>query len=210
MPSLLHFRYGTAFGPEDHGHCHRILLDGHFIPLTGDFSDWIRTRVWSDEFQLNFTPLAQFIKGLRTNTQSPCLGIDLAAFVLYDFKTVPVDVALMASWPESTFRSRLKAVYWIDDPQDFSDLELDCYDVEIPAVPVPPKERGKSTTYKYAIALADFAAADRIRWECIRTYYSWEVAQAELGRIYGISQATVSRYIDALTTIKGGIDYEYF
>lgn len=120
------------------------------------------------------------------------------------------ELALMAGMPESTFRSRLKAVYWIDDPQDFSDLELDCYGVEIPQLPCRTSRTGQtSLTYKYAIALADFAAADRIRWECIRAYYSWEVAQADLGRIYGISQSTVSRYLETLSTIKGGINYEY-
>ena len=119
------------------------------------------------------------------------------------------ELALMAGMPESTFRSRLKAVHWIDDPQDFSDLELDCYGVEIPQLPCRTSRTGQtSLTYKYAIALADFAAADRIRWECIRLYYTEGFTQDEISKIYRLSQATVSRYIDALTTIKGGIDYE--
>ena len=158
-----------------------------FFPSTVTCRRMLRFADWAANFPQNYY-------AARRNYEAPELSYR--------------ELALMAGMPESTFRSRLKAVYWIDDPQDFSDLELDCYDVEIPALPVPPKERGTGTTYKYAIALADFAAADRIRWECIRAYYSWEVAQAELGRIYGISQATVSRYIDSLNTIKKGIDYE--
>ena len=158
-----------------------------FYPDTVTCRRMLRFAEWAANFPQNYY-------AARRNYEAPELSFR--------------ELALMAGMPESTFRSRLKAVYWIDDPEDFSDLELDCYDVEIPALPVPPKERGKSTTYKYAIALADFAAADRIRWECSRAYYSWGVSQAKLGKIYGISQATVSRYIDALTTIKGGINYE--
>lgn len=119
------------------------------------------------------------------------------------------ELALMAGVPESTFRSRLKAVYSIDDPEDFSDIELECDGVKIPRLPCRTSRTGQtSLTYKYAIALADFAAADRIRWECIRLYYTESFTQDEISKIYRLSQATVSRYIDALTTIKGGIDYE--
>ena len=123
------------------------------------------------------------------------------------------ELALMAGVPESTFRSRLKAVYSIDDPEDFSDLELECDGVEIAVLPSRTRlccaaPWQASLTYKFAIALADFAAADRIRWECIRLYYTESFTQDEISKIYRLSQATVSRYIDALTTIKGGIDYE--
>ena len=158
-----------------------------FFPSTVTCRRMLRFADWAANFPQNYY-------AARRNYEAPELSYR--------------ELALMAGMPESTFRSRLKAVYWIDDPQDFSDLELDCYGVEIPAVPVPPKERGKSTTYKYAIALADFAAADRIRWECIRLYYTESFTQDEISKIYRLSQATVSRYIDALTTIKGGIDYE--
>ena len=159
-----------------------------FFPSTVTCRRMLRFADWAANFPQNYY-------AARRNYEAPELSYR--------------ELALMAGMPESTFRSRLKAVYWIDDPQDFSDLELECYDVEIPAVPVPPKERGKNTTYKYAIALADFAAADRIRWECIRLYYTESFTQDEISKIYRLSQATVSRYIDALTTIKGGINYEY-
>ena len=158
-----------------------------FFPDTVTCRRMLRFADWAANFPQNYY-------AARRNYEAPELSFR--------------ELALMAGMPESTFRSRLKAFYWIDDPQDFSDLELDCYNVGIPALPVPPKERGKSTTYKYAIALADFAAADRIRWECIRLYYTESFTQEEISKIYRLSQATVSRYIDALTTIKGGIDYE--
>ena len=159
-----------------------------FYPDTVTCRRMLRFADWAANFP-------QYYYAARRNYEAPELSFR--------------ELALMAGMPESTFRSRLKAVYWIDESQDFSDLELDCYGVAVPAVPVPPKERGKSTTYKHAIALADFAAADQIRWECIRLYHTGGMSQNNIGKMYRISQSTVSRYLETLSTIKGGINYEY-
>ena len=159
-----------------------------FYPDTVTCRRMLRFADWAARFPKNFS-------AARRSYEAPELSFR--------------ELAIMAGMPDSTFRSRLKAVYVIDDPEDFSDLELECDGVVIPQRPLPPRKRGCSETYKRACALAEFAAADVIRWECIRAYYSWEVTQAELGRIYGISQSTVSRYLETLSTIKGGINYEY-
>ena len=160
-----------------------------FYPDTVTCRRMLRFADWAARFPKNFS-------AARRSYEAPELSFR--------------ELALMAGMPESTFRSRLKAVYWIDDPQDFSDLELDCYGVEIPQLPCRTSRTGQtSLTYKYAIALADFAAADRIRWECIRLYHTGGMSQNNIGKMYRISQSTVSRYLETLSTIKGGINYEY-
>lgn len=158
-----------------------------FYPDTVTCRRMLRFADWAARFPKNFS-------AARRSYEAPELSFR--------------ELAIMAGMPESTFRSRLKAVYVIDDPEDFSDLELECDGVVIPQRPLPPRKRGCSETYKRACALAEFAAADRIRWECIRLYYTDGFTQDQISKIYRLSQATVSRYIDSLNTIKKGIDYE--
>ena len=79
-----------------------------FFPSTVTCRRMLRFADWAANFPQNYY-------AARRNYEAPELSYR--------------ELALMAGMPESTFRSRLKAVYWIDDPQDFSDLELDCFDV---------------------------------------------------------------------------------
>ena len=112
------------------------------------------------------------------------------------------EAAAVAGVPWTTFRERMKAVYSIDDPNDFSFKELDFNDLPEPAVPAAPEERAKSETYRNAVALADFAKDDPVRWQVVRAYYGADPpSQKELAGLYRISQATVSRYLESIKTI---------
>ena len=112
------------------------------------------------------------------------------------------EVAIFAGIPWTTFRERMAVTTQIDDPNDFSFKELDFNDLPEPAVPAAPEERAKSETYRNAVALADFAEDDPIRWQVVRAYYgAAQPSQKELADLYRISQATVSRYIESIKNI---------
>ena len=121
------------------------------------------------------------------------------------------EIAVMAGVPWGTFSKRLAPVTAIDDKEDYSDIELECAGLVLKA-PGAPAERGKSETYRRAVAVADFAAADQTRWNVIRDYFDGDYpkSQEELARLYRVGQATVSRYIESLKTIeKGMAENEY-
>jgi len=113
------------------------------------------------------------------------------------------ELAAVLGWPESTLRLRLAPVTCIDDPDDYSDIELAWNDVRPPRIPTPPEARGQSETYRNAVAVADFAALDETRWNVIRDFYG-EIprTQEELALLYRVGQATISRYLDSITTIN--------
>ena len=113
------------------------------------------------------------------------------------------EVAIFAGIPWTTFRERMAVTTQIDDPNDFSFKELDYNDLPEPKIPTAPEVRGKSETYQNAIALADFAHEDPVRWQVIRAYYGeCPPSQKELACLYRISQATVSRYIESIKHIN--------
>ena len=121
------------------------------------------------------------------------------------------EVADIAGVPWSTFRKRMAVTTQIDDPNDFSFTELDYNDLPALAIPcrtgrtrlrcAAPWQAGQ--TYQNAIALADFAHDDPVRWQVIRAYYGESPpSQKELACLYRISQATVSRYIESIKHIN--------
>ena len=146
------------------------------------------------------------------------------------------EIAVMLGWPESSLRLRLADVTSIDDVEDYSDIELECAGFTPPKVAVAtecggsPASRAAGTfggtpefpcrtsrtgqtslTYKRAVAIADFAAADLTRWNVIRDYFDAEYprSQEELARLYRVGQATISRYLESLKTIEKGLNDEY-
>ena len=115
------------------------------------------------------------------------------------------EVAIFAGIPWTTFRERMTVTFAIDDPADFSFKELDYNDLPEPAIPCRTGRTGRTgrtETYQNAIALADFAHEDPVRWQVIRAYYGeCPPNQKELACLYRISQATVSRYIESIKHI---------
>ena len=116
------------------------------------------------------------------------------------------EVAIFAGIPWTTFREKMAVTTQIDDPNDFSFKELDYNDLPEPVIPCQTGRTGRTgrtETYQNAIALADFAHEDPVRWQVIRAYYYGECppSQKELACLYRISQATVSRYIGSIKTI---------
>ena len=116
------------------------------------------------------------------------------------------EVAIFAGIPWTTFRERMAVTTQIDDPNDFSFKELDYNDLPEPAIPCRTGRTGRTgrtETYQNAIALADFAHEDPVRWQVIRAYYGeCPPSQKELACLYRISQATVSRYIESIKHIN--------
>ena len=80
---------------------------------------------------------------------------------------------------------------------DFSDRELDGECPErLRTIPVRFEAGCASRTYRYAIALCTFAAAQPERWRVIRLAYECpELSQAELAKLCGVSQQSVSNYL---------------
>ena len=115
------------------------------------------------------------------------------------------EVAIFAGIPWTTFRERMTVTFAIDDPADFSFKELDYNDLPEPVIPCQTGRTGRTgrtETYQNAIALADFAHDDPVRWQVIRAYYGeCPPNQKELACLYRISQATVSRYIESIKHI---------
>ena len=115
------------------------------------------------------------------------------------------EIAIFAGIPWTTFRERMAVTTQIDDPNDFSFKELDYNDLPEPAIPCRTGRTGRTgrtETYQNAIALADFAHDDPVRWQVVRAYYGESPpSQKELACLYRISQATVSRYIESIKTI---------
>ena len=124
----------------------------------------------------------------------------LRCYILPELSLREIANIMQTAW--TTFRKRMEPVYVIDDPEDFSFLELDCNELLAPSVPAAPTVRGKSETFRNAIALADFAHNDQTKWQVIRAYYTGNnPTQKELAELYRISQATVSRYLESVNTI---------
>ena len=124
----------------------------------------------------------------------------LRCYMLPELSLREIANIMQTAW--TTFRKRMKPVYSIDDPEDFSFFELDCNELQAPAIPAAPSVRGKSETFRNAIALADFAGDDQVRWQIIRAYYGEHApTQKELAGLYRISQSTVSRYVESINTI---------
>ena len=115
------------------------------------------------------------------------------------------EAAAVAGVSWTTFRERMKPTFEIDDKQDYSDKELDYNNLPEPAIPCRTGRTGRTgrtETYQNAIALADFAHDDPVRWQVIRAYYGADPpSQKELAGLYRISQATVSRYLESIKTI---------
>ena len=115
------------------------------------------------------------------------------------------EVAIFAGIPWTTFREKMAVTTQIDDPNDFSFKELDYNDLPEPVIPCQTGRTGRTgrtETYQNAIALADFAHEDPVRWQVIRAYYGADQpSQKELADLYRISQATVSRYLESIKTI---------
>ena len=114
------------------------------------------------------------------------------------------EAAAVAGVSWTTFRERIKPTFEIDDTQDYSDKELDRDGVFFCQTCLPRRSNAKtgqtcrttqpSETYRNAVALADFAKDDPVRWQVIRAYYGADPpSQKELAGLYRISQATVSR-----------------
>lgn len=85
----------------------------------------------------------------------------------------------------------------VGDAGDFSDRELDGECPErLRTIPVRFEAGCASRTYRYAIALCTFAAAQPERWRVIRLAYECpELSQAELAKLCGVSQQSVSNYL---------------
>ena len=113
------------------------------------------------------------------------------------------EIAVIMQLPYSTFRTRIAETTVIDDADDYSDIELDYNDVQAPTVPSAPEIRGTSETFRNAVAIADFASDNALRWSVIRSYYGADTtSQQELADTYCISQATVSRYLESISNIN--------
>lgn len=119
------------------------------------------------------------------------------------------EVAVFAGVAWSTFRERMKATTDIDDPLDFSDKELDYSGIPAPTIPAASFIRGVSETYRNAMALADFAHDNPVRWQVIRSYYLTGISQVELGKIFNLSQSTISRYLDSIKSIQPQKEINY-
>lgn len=85
----------------------------------------------------------------------------------------------------------------VGDAGDFTESELDGECPEwLRAVSIRFEAGCTSRTYRYAIALCTFAAAQPDRWRVIRLAYECpELSQAELAKLCGVSQQSVSNYL---------------
>ena len=85
----------------------------------------------------------------------------------------------------------------LSDAGDFTDRELDGECPEwLRTIPVRFDVGCVSRTWRYATALCTFAAAQPDRWRVIRLAYECpELSQAELAKLCGVSQQSVSNYL---------------
>lgn len=91
----------------------------------------------------------------------------------------------------------------LSDAGDFTETELDgerpewLRTISIRLDGSPTCRTGRtSRTYRYAVALCTFAAAQPDRWRVIRLAYECpELSQAELAKLCGVSQQSVSNYL---------------
>ena len=85
----------------------------------------------------------------------------------------------------------------VGDAGDFTARELDGECPEwLRAVSIRFEAGCTSRTYRYAVALCTFAAAQPERWRVLRLAYECpELSQEELAEVAGVSQPTVCRYL---------------
>ncbi|MGF0039018.1 winged helix-turn-helix transcriptional regulator [Victivallis vadensis] len=85
----------------------------------------------------------------------------------------------------------------VGDAGDFTDRELDGECPEwLRTIPVRFDVGRVSRTWRYATALCTFAAAQPERWRVLRLAYECpELSQAELAKLCGVSQQSVSNYL---------------
>ncbi|WP_288611563.1 winged helix-turn-helix domain-containing protein [uncultured Victivallis sp.] len=85
----------------------------------------------------------------------------------------------------------------LSDAGDFTESELDGERPEwLRAVSIRFDVGRVSRTWRYATALCTFAAAQPDRWRVIRLAYECpELSQAELAKLCGVSQQSVSNYL---------------
>lgn len=85
----------------------------------------------------------------------------------------------------------------LSDAGDFTERELDGERPEwLRAVSIRFDVKRVSRTWRYATALCTFAAAQPERWRVLRLAYECpELSQAELAKLCGVSQQSVSNYL---------------
>ncbi len=85
----------------------------------------------------------------------------------------------------------------LSDAGDYTETELDGERPEwLRAVSIRFEAGCTSRTYRYAVALCTFAAAQPERWRVLRLAYECpELSQEELAEVAGVSQPTVCRYL---------------
>ena len=85
----------------------------------------------------------------------------------------------------------------LSDAGDFTESELDGECPEwLRAISIRFDVRRVSRTWRYATALCTFAAAQPERWRVLRLAYECpELSQAELAKLCGVSQQSVSNYL---------------
>lgn len=85
----------------------------------------------------------------------------------------------------------------LSDAGDFTERELDGERPEwLRAISIRFDVKRVSRTWRYATALCTFAAAQPDRWRVLRLAYECpELSQAELAKLCGVSQQSVSNYL---------------
>ena len=85
----------------------------------------------------------------------------------------------------------------LSDAGDFTEHELDGERPEwLRAISIRFDVKRVSRTWRYATALCTFAAAQPDRWRVLRLAYECpELSQAELAKLCGVSQQSVSNYL---------------
>ena len=98
--------------------------------------------------------------------------------------------------PELSYRE-LAVKAEVGDAADYTKTELDGEWPEwLRAVSIRFEAGCTSRTYRYAVALCTFAAAQPERWRVLRLAYECpELSQEELAEVAGVSQPTVCRYL---------------
>lgn len=91
----------------------------------------------------------------------------------------------------------------VGDAGDFTARELDGECPEwLRTIPVRFDVGCVSRTWRYATALCTFAAAQPDRWRVIRLAYECpELSQAELAKLCGVSQQSVSNYLQPVRLV---------
>lgn len=89
----------------------------------------------------------------------------------------------------------------LSDPEEFTDAERPWGDPppRTPKVPQRFDAETASLTYRRASRLASFAAECPLRWRALRLHHlETEITQAEIAKMLGISQATVSGHLQPI------------